>query len=102
MNHNTRENTDYATWYSPWMKQLALTCTRMELERKLNGNRRQIAGDVQSHFAAITATSSMSSNSQRRSQARSVVAATGTEAIAIRGALEIYRLFPEHAMEATA
>ena len=101
MNYNTRENTDYATWYTPWMKQLALTYTRLELERKLTGNRRQAAVSTNSHFAAVAATSSMASNSQRRSQARNVVVAAGGEAIALRGALEIYRLYPEFTKEAT-
>lgn len=70
--------------------------TRPELERRLG-----IASDVASraagaHLRAIQATTSMQSQSQRRAQSGNVVAAAGEEKIAIRGALEIYDLFPEH------
>ena len=41
----------------------------------------------------------MTSQSQRRAQSGNVVAAAGEEKIAVRGALEIYDLFPEHTKE---
>jgi hypothetical protein len=39
----------------------------------------------------------MSGQSARRAHARNCVAAAGDELIAIRGAIEIHELFPEHA-----
>jgi len=91
--------TDYHTWYSDWMKQLALHYTKAELERKLNGNARQLHSATATHHNAIARTTGMASQSQRRAQARNVVAAKGEEAIAIRGALRIYEEFPEHTKE---
>lgn len=91
--------TDYHNWYTPWMKQLALAYTKAELERKLNGNRRETNKAATAHHNAIARTSSMTSQSQRRAQSRNVVAAKGDEAIALRGALRIYEEFPEFTKE---
>lgn len=92
----TRNDVDYATWYNAWMKMLAKNHTLAELEAKLNGNRVRVGKETASHLNAVNATSSMSSQSARRAHARNIVAATGEEAIAIRGAIEIYELFPEY------
>ena len=37
-----REDVDYETWYSPWMKQLALNYTRKELERRIHVSQAEI------------------------------------------------------------
>ena len=92
----TREQINYDTWYSPWMKQLALNYTLAELERKLHGNRKRVGKETASHLRAIKSSTSMQSNSQRRAQSGNVVTATGDEMIALNGAIEIYELFPEH------
>ncbi len=92
--------TDYHSWYTPWMKQLALNYTKAELERKLNGNQRQLRSATATHHNAIARTSSMASQSQSRAQSRNVVSAKGEEAIALRGALRIYEEFPEFTKEA--
>lgn len=91
-----REDVDFATWYSPHTKQLAKIHTRAELERRLGGVRSEGARAARSHLRAIEATGSMQGQSQRRAQARNSTAAAGDLAIALRGALEIYDLFPEH------
>lgn len=95
-----RQDVSYDTWYGDWMKRLALTSTRAELEARIG--KASAAGQkaARSHLRAIDATHSMQSNSQRRAQTGNVVAALGDERIAIGGALEIYDLFPEHTKEA--
>lgn len=95
-----RDDVDYSTFYSPWMRQLALRLPRAELEKRLHGTAgvARMAGD--SHRRAIEATGSMQGQSSRRAHARNVVAACGDLAIALRGAIEIYELFPEHTHEA--
>ena len=98
----SRDDVDYATWYSPWMRRLALTHTRGELERQLGASSGEAARAGQSHLRAIQATGSMAGQSARRAHSRNVVAAAGDTAIALRGALEIYDLFPEHTAEKEA
>lgn len=95
----TRETIDYDTWYSPWMKLLAKSSTLAELQARLGRNRGRVHKESMAHLRAVQATTSMSSQSQRRAQTGNVVRATGDEAIAIRGALEIYQIFPEHTKE---
>ena len=96
----TREEIDYNTWYSAWMKQLAQNYTLAELERKLHGNRKRVGKETASHLRAIKSSVSMQSNSQRRAQSGNVVTARGDEMIALNGAIEIHKLFPEHAKSA--
>lgn len=91
--------TDYETWFSDWMKQLALTYTRSELERQLTGNRHLAERATSAHHRAISATSGMASHSQRRAHARNAAAATGNRGIALRGALRIYDEHPIHTKE---
>lgn len=92
-----RDDVDYATWYSDWMKQLARTYTRQELEARLYGASAEARRCAMAHFRAIEATCGMQSQSARRAHARNMTAAAGDTAIAIRGALEIHDLFPEMA-----
>jgi hypothetical protein len=94
-----REDVDYRTWYSDWMKYLAQCYTRAELEVMLHGKRREASIASAQHLRAIQATTSMQGQSQRRARTRNVAAAAGEYAIALRGALEIYDLFPEHTKE---
>lgn len=94
-----RDDVDYHTWYSDWMKRLAKHHTRAELEALLHGKESEVRSASRRHLSAIQDTSSMSGQSQRRAQTRNVVAAAGEYAIALRGALEIYDLFPEHTKE---
>lgn len=91
-----RADIDYETWYSSWMKQLAINYTRQQLEDSLNGTRSDIKRATNSHLRAIDATGSMTGCSGRRAKTRNIVGAIGDAAIALRGALEIYDLFPEH------
>lgn len=94
-----REDVSYDTWYSPWVKALALIHTRAELEQRLAVNRASAPAASHAHLAAIQATGSMQSQSQRRAQSGNLARALGEEASALRGALEIYDLFPEHTKE---
>lgn len=91
--------TDYETWYTPWMKQLALYYTRAEIERQLHGTNRATASAADAHHRAVSATTGMASQSARRARARQVVAGSGDRAIALRGALEIYDEHPQHTKE---
>ena len=92
-----RNDVDYGSFYSPWMKRLALSHTQAELERQLYGAQTEASKSAQSHLRAIDASHSMSGQSMRRAHARNVTAAAGDTAIALRGALEIHELFPEYA-----
>ena len=78
------------------MKGLAKRMTRAEILRELGVASCESAKAAKAHHNAIARSSSMSSNSQRRAQARNVVAAAGEYKIALSGALEIHDLFPEH------
>ena len=91
-----RDDIEYETWYSEWMKGLAKRMTRDEVLRELGVASGESARAAKTHHDAIARSSSMSSNSQRRAQARNVVAAAGEYKIALSGALEIHDLFPEH------
>jgi hypothetical protein len=95
-----REDVTYETWYSPWMKQLAQNYTRAELHRMLATAMGEGARAARSHLRTIQRTHSMTSNSMARAHAGNVTAAAGEKQIAMRGALEIHDLFPEHARAA--
>lgn len=93
-----REDVEYETWYSDWAKSLAKRHSRIEIERRLGIASSNAQSAAKSHLKAIQATSSMGSQSMRRAHSRNVTAAYGEEKIALRGALEIHELFPEHAL----
>lgn len=95
-----REDVNYETWYSSWMKQLALTKTRDELETLMGIKAAEGKRASKQHLAAIDKSGSMQGNSSHKAAARNVVAAVGDYKIALSGALEIYDLFPEHTKEA--
>lgn len=97
-----RDDVEYSTWYSRWMKDLARTKTRKELESLLGVSAMHAKAGAAAHLRAIDATSSMGGQSQRRAHSRNVMAAAGEYRIAISGALEIYDLFPEHTQAALA
>ena len=97
----TRNDVDFETWYSSWMKQLAKSYTVKELEIKLYGAKSEAEKSSRNHLRAIQRTHSMSSNSQARAHARNITAAAGDYAIALRGAIEIHQLFPEQAKRPT-
>lgn len=92
-----REEIDYATWYSPWMRRLAETKTRAELERMLGAADVEAKAATAAHERAVKATSGMGHLATARAYGRNRSAAAGDAKIAIRGALEIHALFPEHA-----
>lgn len=96
MRQYERHDVDYETWYSPWMKRLAKTHTRAELEFMLLGASAEATKAGYSHLRAIEASASMDGCASRRAALRNVVSAAGDKAIALRGAIEIYDLFPEH------
>lgn len=86
-------------WYSPWMRMLAKRLTVVEIEKRLGISSAAAKVAAGQHLAAIDATASMTGNSQRRAQTGNVTRAAGEEAMALRGALEIHELFPEHAAQ---
>lgn len=92
-----REDVEYDSWYSDWMKVLARTKTRKQLESMLGTSARDAAAGAASHLRAIEATGSMTGCSQRRAQMGNATSAAGEKMIAVSGALEIHDLFPEHA-----
>ena len=83
--------------YSDWSRRLAKDYTRAELEAKLGkteGARRDLA---ESHKRAVEATTSMTSQSQRRAQSRNTMAGNYEENQALKNALEIHDNYPENA-----
>lgn len=93
----TRDDIDFETWYSSWMKILAKSYTLTELEQKIYSAKSDADRSSRSHLKAIQRTHSMTGNSQARAQARNVTAAAGDYIIALKGAIEIHELFPEYA-----
>lgn len=92
-----RDDVSYGTWFSDWSKRLAREHTRTELLRMLGVGRANTKTAARSHHAAIAATASMQSQSQRRAQTRNCVDASAEQVLAIKSALEIHDLFPENA-----
>ena len=83
--------------YTAYARQLAKKHTRKELEAMLQGgNATQEAYAIQ-HLAAIKKTTSMQSNAARRANARNKLSAQYTKINAIRNAIEIHDVWPEHA-----
>lgn len=97
-----RDDVDYSSWYSDWMRRLARQHTIDDLARMLLGTRAESHQAAARHLRAVEASHSMSGQSMRRAHARNVVVASGDTAIALRGAIEIHALFPEHARPAGA
>ena len=83
--------------YSDWSRQLAKDFTLPELEKRLGVAHRGREAATRSHLAAIDATHSMTSQSQRRAQTGNVVRAGYEERSALKNAIEIHAFFPEHA-----
>ncbi len=92
-----REDVDYATWYTPWMKMLAAQYTLEQLIAQLNGTGREASKAAKTHLRAIERTGSMQGASAARAHGRNSVAAAGDRMAAISGAIEIHELFPEYA-----
>lgn len=92
-----REDVEYASFYTSWMKDLAAIYSRNDLESMLHGTAKEAGKAARQHLAPIERTGSMQGNSSRRAHTRNVTAAAGEKRIAISGALEIHELFPEHA-----
>lgn len=92
-----RDDVEFQTWYSSWMKSLAAQFTRDELVTRRYGAKREARKAGEIHRRAIERSTSMTSNSAARAHARNAVAAAGDYAIALDGAIEIHDLFPEHA-----
>ena len=96
-----RDDVVYETWYTTWMKLLAKKHTRAELEQLLGIKTTEAKIAADAHLRTIEKSGSMLGYSSRKASARNVVAAAGEYKIALRGALEIYDLFPEHTKDST-
>jgi hypothetical protein len=94
-----REDVDYHTWYSDWMKMLARTKTRQELQEMYYGAAKEGKSAATSRLHALEQSGSQYSKSSVRASLGNVVRASGDTKIAIDGALEIYELFPEYTKE---
>jgi hypothetical protein len=90
---------NFEAWYNDWMRMLARNHTRAELTAMLTGTKAEASRAARSHLNAVEVSHSMGGQSMRRAHTRNVTAAAGDKAIAIRGALEIYDLFPQHTKE---
>lgn len=96
-----REDVDYETWYTPWMKMLAKNKTIFEIKKELGIATKEVSSAAAMHLKAIEKTTSMQSNSMARASSRNCIAGAGEYKGALSGALEIYELFPEHGKEVT-
>lgn len=97
-----RDDVDYATFYSAWMRRLAMLHTKSELERMAGVASTEAQRAALTHLRAIQRTGSMTGNSAARAHGRNVVSGAGETAAAARGAIEIHELFPEHAKNSKA
>ena len=94
-----RDDVEYESFYSNWMKDLAKRHTKEQLENLYGTTANQAAKDASSHLRAIESSTSMTSQSARRAHTRNVVAASSDYKYALSGAIEIHELFPEFAHE---
>jgi hypothetical protein len=101
MRKYTRDDVEYETFYSRWMKDLARNHTKRFLESMYEGKCKEADRHGRAHLRAIEATTSMTGQSARRAHSRNNAAASGEYEIALSGAIEIHDLFPEHAHENT-
>lgn len=84
--------------YSPWARQLAKTTSRKELQKELklcDSQRERLSA---SHLKAIEKTASMSGCSSRRAATRNSMTGNYERFVAVKNALEIHDLYPEHAL----
>ena len=90
-----REDVDYDTWYKHHEKHLAANYSITELQEML--------GDAKggAHRQAMINLESNNRAGYEAAQSWNATAGDGDEAIAIRAALEIHELFPEHAKGVT-
>lgn len=94
-----RDDVEYETWYSAWMKRLAKTHTKKELESIYESKKLDANKAAYSHLRAIQKSHSMNGNSMSRAHSRNCVSAAGDYKIALDGAIEIHELFPEEAKQ---
>lgn len=92
-----RDDVDYATFYTGWMKRLAQWHTLDEL-RVMAGHTESAASNAaKSHMSAVQKTGSMQGNSSARARTRMSLEGASERAFALSGAIEIHELFPEFA-----
>ena len=98
-----QDDDDIYVWkyeeYSDWSRQIAKNYTRKEIEKQLGIVASQRERDAKSAVAAIEATGSMQSQSQRRAQSSNVLRTNYERRTALQNALEIYRNYPEQTKE---
>lgn len=81
--------------YSLWSRQLANMYTFDELKKELSKCESNTEKYAKQHLDAIEATTSMTSQSQRRAHARSNVQGNYEKKCALRNAIELHDLYPE-------
>lgn len=85
--------------YNDWSRLLAKNHTKEELETMIYGAKRSLTSATKTHLSAISKTSSMESNSQRRAQSRNNVSGSYEKKYAIENALEIHEYYPQYAKQ---
>lgn len=94
-----REDVDYESFYSQWMKYLARRYTLAELSAMRDRKQKEARKASAAHLRSIQRTASMAGNSAARAASRNVVSAAGDACIALDCAIEIHELFPEFAKQ---
>lgn len=87
--------------YSLWSRQLAESWILADIEKELAKCESLSDKYAAQHLAAIEATTSMQSQSQRRAHARNNLTGNYEKKCALRNAIEIYTHYPQHAMKST-
>jgi hypothetical protein len=83
--------------YSPYARQLASKYTRAQLEAMLQESETATRRYSRQHLGSIKKTTSMQSNSARRANTRNKMSAEWERMNAVRNAIEIHDVWPEHA-----
>ena len=99
MRQYSREDVDYTTFYPQYMKTLALTKTREELEKMIGIESGKLSKATKSHLLQIQKSTGMQARAQGRAQARGSVDCHSSRVRGAEGAIEIYDLFPEFTKE---
>jgi hypothetical protein len=84
------------TEYTPYARQFARNYTRAELVEMLKGCEAAQKAYTTQHLGAIKKTTSMQSNAARRANARNKMSGNYEKINAIRNAIEIHDVWPEH------
>lgn len=86
--------------YSEWGRRIAAQNSREDIADDLAAVEYDMGLATARHLKAIQGTTSMRSNAQRRAQSRNTVEGLYERRRALKDALDVYRFYPEHTLDA--